>query len=258
MNIITCIKQVPDTTEINIDRETGVLIRDNVPAILNPFDTYAIEEGLSIKEKTGGSVTSITMGPKAAIEVLYEALSMSVDNTIHICDGAFRGSDTYITAKILAKAIEKAGDYDLILCGKQAIDGDTAQIGPEIAEMLQIPHIAYIKKVLEVKDHSLVVERMVENGIEVIEIELPALLTVLKDINTPRLPSYRLKKKAKESVIPEWGLADLGLKEEEVGLSGSPTTVMKTYVPEIKSNCRILKGKPQEMVDELITSLEIS
>jgi len=258
MRIITCIKQVPDTTEINIDRETGVLIRDNVPAILNPFDAYAIEEGLAIREKTGATVTAITMGPKSAIEVLYEALSMSVDDAVHICHSAFRGSDTYITAKILARAIEKIGDYQLIICGKQAIDGDTAQIGPEIAEMLNIPHVAYVKKVREVREKSLIVERMVETGIEVIEVQLPALLTVLKDINAPRLPSFRLKKKAKETAIPEWGLADLGLNEEQVGLMGSPTTVMKTYVPEIKSNCMMLAGTPRDMVRDLISRLELS
>lgn len=258
MKIITCIKQVPDTTEISIDRETGLLIRDNVPAILNPFDVHAIEEGLKIKEETDGFVTSITMGPKAAIDILHEALSMNVDDAIHISHGAFRGSDTYITAKILSQAIKRIKDYDLIICGKQAIDGDTAQIGPEIAEMLDIPHVAYVQKIREVKEKSLIVERMVENGIEVIEVELPALLTVLKDINEPRLPSFRLKKKAKDREIEQWGLEELGLKEEDVGLKASPTTVMKTYVPEIKSKCLMIELEDKKEVRKLIDMLEIS
>lgn len=257
MKIAACIKQVPDTLELSIDLETGVLIRDKAPAILNPFDTYAIEEGLLIKEKMGGSVTAITMGPASAVEVLYEAMGMGADAGVHICDPAFRGSDTYVTAKILSSALKKLGGVDLILCGKQAIDGDTAQVGPEIAEMLGIPHVAYVKKIREVREDRIILERMVEIGIEVIEIRLPAMLTVLKDINLPRMPSFKLKREAKKTAIPLWGIGELGLSEDEVGLKGSPTTVMKTFTAQPRSNCHMLTGDSEEMIQSLLAMVKV-
>lgn len=255
MRIVACVKQVPDTVELKIDKETGVLIRDNVPAILNPFDAYAIEEGIQIKESCGGEVIAVTMGPQQAIAVLHDALSVGVDHAVHICDGAFRGSDTFVTAKILAAAIKKLGEVDLILCGKQAIDGDTAQVGPEIAEFLGIPHVAYVKKIREVRENAIVLERMTETGIEVIQVKLPAMLTVLKDINTPRLPSFKLKRAAKGKEIPVWGITGLGLREEEVGLQGSPTTVMKTFTPEARGNCQMLSGSDQDIMDALFSQI---
>ena len=255
MKIVVCVKQVPDTMEITIDRETGVLNRDKAPAILNPFDAYAIEEGLSIKEQQSGSVTALTMGPPAAVDVLYEAMSMGVDDGIHVCDNAFRGSDTYVTAKILAAAINKIGNVDLVLCGKQAIDGDTAQVGPEVAEMLGIPHVAYVKKIRELHSDRLIVERVVETGIEIVEIKLPALLTVLKDINMPRLPSFKLKCAAKKCSLPVWGVAELGMAESEVGLEGSPTTVMQTFTAEPRGKCEMLHGTQDEIVATLLAML---
>lgn len=256
MKVVVCIKQVPDTLDIGVDRETGLLIRDKAPAVINPFDTYAVEEGLLITEKMGGSVTALTMGPASAIDVLHEAMSMGVGQAVHICDGPFRGSDTFATAKILSAAIKKIGDADLILCGKQAIDGDTAQVGPEIAEFLDIPHVAYVKKIRQVNEKSIVLERMVETGVEVIEIQLPAMLTVLKDINTPRMPSFRLKRQAKKQELPVWGAKELGLSEEEVGLSGSPTTVMKTFTAEARGGCEMLEGTCDQMVATLMGKLE--
>ena len=252
MKIIACVKQVPDTVEIKIDKETGTLIRDNVPAIMNPFDAYAVEEGILIKEKCGGSLSVITMGPVQAKDVLYEAYSVGADSLIHVCDRAFKGSDTFATAQILAAAIRKIGDVDLILCGKQAIDGDTAQVGPEIAEILGIPHVAYVKKIREVNEKYIICERMVETGVEILKIQLPAMLTVLKDINTPRLPSFKLKRKAKEQVIPMWGLNDLGIDESAVGLEGSPTMVLRTFTPQVKGGCRILSGTSEEQIDEIL------
>jgi electron transfer flavoprotein beta subunit len=255
MNIIVCVKQVPDTTEISIERETGLLMRDNAPAILNPFDAYAVEEGLRIAEQLGGKVTALTMGPPAAAEVLREAMAMGVEEALHICDDAFRGSDTYVTAKILAAAIEKLGGADLILCGKQAIDGDTAQVGPEIAELLALPHAAYVKKIRRVTEKSIILERMVEIGLEIIEIQLPAVLTVLKDINIPRMPSFKLKREAKKRQLPLWGIEDLGLKEEEVGISGSPTTVMRSFTAEARGACEMLKGSDEEIIASLFAKL---
>jgi electron transfer flavoprotein beta subunit len=256
MKIVVCVKQVPDTVELTIDKETGVLVRENVPAILNPFDAYAIEEGVLIKDSCGGDVTAITMGPLQALAVLHEAFSVGVDHAVHICDSAFRGSDTFVTAKILATAIKKLGGVDLILCGKQAIDGDTAQVGPEIAEFLGIPHVAYVKKIREVGKDAIVLERMTETGVEVIRVKLPALLTVLKDINTPRLPSFKLKRAAKEKVIPTWGLAELNLSENEVGLLGSPTTVMKTFTPKARGKCKMLSGSNEEIITALFSEIE--
>ena len=256
MKIVACVKQVPDTVEIKIDKKTGTLIRDNVPTILNPFDAYAVEEGLLIKEECGGEVNVITMGPAQAVDVLYESYSMGVDNAGLICDKAFRGSDTYTTAHILAAAIQKIGNVDIILCGKQAIDGDTAQVGPEIAEILGIPHVAYVKKIRKVSKDSVVCERMIETGLEVIEVKLPAMLTVLKDINVPRLPSFKLKRRAKEKPIPTWGIEDLGIKEEAVGLQGSPTMVLRTFTPEAKGSCRMLNGSAEEQIGELLNVIE--
>ena len=230
MKIVTCVKQVPDTVEVKIDPETGTLIRDNAPAILNPFDAYAVEESLLIKEKLGGEVVALTMGPPQAREVLYEAYAVGVDIGVHINDRAVRG--------------------------KQAIDGDTAQVGPEIAEILGLPHVAYVKKIREVTDEKIICERMVETGIEVIEVKLPAVLTVLKDINEPRLPSFRLKRQAKEKEIPTWGIAELGLSEESVGISGSPTTVLKTFTPAMRGNCHMLNGSVEEMVNALIPLMD--
>ena len=256
MKVVACIKQVPDTLDISVDRETGLLNRDKAPAVINPFDVYAVEEGLQIAEKTGGDVTVLTMGPPAAIEVLHEAMGMGVQQAVHICDGAFRGSDTFVTSKILAAAIKKIEGADLILCGKQAIDGDTAQVGPEVAEFLGLPHVAYVKKIRQINEKSIVLERMVETGIEVIEVQLPAVLTVLKDINVPRMPSFRLKRQAKNQAIPVWGIAQLGLAEEEVGLSGSPTTVMKTFTAQARGNCEMLGGTSDDMVAALIGKLQ--
>lgn len=256
MKVVVCIKQVPGTLDIGIDRETGLLIRDQAPAVMNPFDAYAVEESLRIAEQTGGQVTALTMGPPAALEVLHEAMSMGVRESVHICDGAFRGSDTFATAKILAAAIQKIGGADLIFCGKQAIDGDTAQVGPEIAELLGLPHVAYVKKIREIKERSIILERMVEIGVEVIEVRLPAMLTVLKDINTPRMPSFKLKRQAKSREVPVWGIADLGLKETEVGLAGSPTTVMRTFTAEPRGGCEMLCGSCDEMVAALMARLK--
>lgn len=256
MKIAVCVKQVPDSLDVSIDRETGLLMRDKAQAVINPFDTYAIEEGLLIAQEKGGSVTAVTMGPPAATEVLYEAMGMGVDCAVHICDGAARGSDTYATAKILAAAIRRIGDVDLVLCGKQAVDGDTAQVGPEIAEMLGFAHVAYVKKIRQVKENSMILERMVETGIEVIEVQLPAILTVLKDINEPRMPSFRLKRQARQKDLPVWGIAELGLNESEVGLSGSPTTVMRTFTAQPRGNCEMLKGSTDEMVAALMARLE--
>lgn len=254
MNIIVCIKQVPDTAEVRINPETNTLIREGVPSIINPYDVHAIEAALQIKEKTGAKVTVITMGPPQAEEALREAISMGADDVRLISDRAFAGADTWATSYALYKAIEKIG-YDIILCGKQAIDGDTAQVGPEVAEFLNIPHIAYIRKIEAVDGNSMKVQRLMDDGYDVLECTLPVLLTVVKEINTPRLPSLKGKMAAKKAVITKMDRNDIEAEEENVGLKGSPTQVKNIFAPQTKADRKMLQGSIEEQVNALVQEL---
>lgn len=254
MRIIVCIKQVPDTAEVRINPETNTLIRDGVPSIINPYDTHAIEAGLQIREKTGGTVTVVTMGPPQAETALREALSMGADEAVLLTDRAFAGSDTWATAYALAKAIEHIG-ADVIICGKQAIDGDTAQVGPEIAEFLDIPHVAYIRKIDEVTDSKIVMQRLMDDGYDVVESSLPILLTVVRELNVPRMPSLKGKMAAKKAVIKKLSAADIGAEEESLGLKGSPTQVRNIFAPEVKKDRKMLEGTAEEQVEALIREL---
>jgi electron transfer flavoprotein beta subunit len=255
VNIIVCIKQVPDTAEVRINPETNTLIREGVPSIINPYDLHAIEAALQIKEEIGGKVTVITMGPPQAEDALREAISMGADDVRLISDKAFAGADTWATSYTLSKAIEKLG-YDLIICGKQAIDGDTAQVGPEVAELLNIPHIAYIRKIEDITDKYIRVQRLMDDGYDVVESPLPVLLTVVKELNTPRLPSLKGKMAAKKAVITKMDLIAIGAEPENVGLKGSPTQVKNIFAPRAKTNRKILQGTTiEEQVNELINEL---
>jgi electron transfer flavoprotein beta subunit len=256
MNIIVCIKQVPETTEVRINPETNTLIREGVKSIINPFDMYAIEEGVRFKEKFGGKTTVITMGPPQAEAALREAISLGIDEGILICDRAFAGSDTWATSYTLAAAIKKLGDFDLIICGKQASDGDTAQVGPGIAAHLDIPQVTYVKKVEEVKEKSMRVERMMEEGFEIIETPLPALLTVVKEINEPRLPSLKGMLRAKNAKITVWTQKELDLNPHNIGLCGSPTQVVKIFTPPQRTGGQILKGEVTEIVNQIVELLK--
>jgi electron transfer flavoprotein beta subunit len=236
MHIIVCIKQVPDTTEVRIDPQRGTLIREGVPSILNPFDTYAIEEGLLLRERIGGQVTALSMGPPQAEEVLKEAVAMGCDEGVLLTDPAFAGADTWATAYTLAWAIHRMEPFDLILCGRQAMDGDTGQVGPGIARQLDITQLTYVSKVIEVdaEGRRVRVERLLEEGREVVEAPLPALLTVLKDINLPRTPTFIGMRRALRAQIPLWSASDLaaeGADEEAFGLQGSPTRVIRVFTP---------------------------
>ena len=217
MKIVVCVKQVPNTMEVKIDPKTGTLIRDKAPAILNTFDEFAIEESVQIREKLGGEVVALTMGPPNAKEVLLDAYALGADLGVHVNDRAIRGSDTFATAGILAAAV---------------------------------------KKIREVTESEVVCEREIETGVEVIRVKLPAVLTVLKDINVPRLPSYRMKMEGKEKETPVWGIADLGLQENQVGMEGSVTTVMKTFTPDPRGNCRMIEGSEEEMIGALLPVIE--
>ena len=203
MKIVVCVKQVPDTTEVKINPETNTLIREGVASILNPFDMYAVEEAIRLKERLGATVTILSMGPPQVAEALREAIAMGADEAVLISDRAFAGSDTLATAYALLKGIEKIGDVKLIICGKQAIDGDTAQVGPEIAENMGIPHLTYVKKINEISEDQITLERMNEDGFERLEMPLPALITVVKEINEPRLPSIKGHDAGQESRDPD-------------------------------------------------------
>ncbi len=256
MNIVVCIKQVPDTTDVRIDPKTNTLIREGVASILNPFDAYALEEAVQIKERLGGTVTALSMGPPQAEAVLREAISLGADQGILISDKEFAGADTLATSYTLSRAIAKVGEVDLILTGKQAIDGDTAQVGPGIAVHLDLPQIIFVRKIREIDAGKVVAERMTEEGYEVVESSLPLLLSVVKDINVPRLPSLRGKMLAKKVEIPVWTAADLETDPDRIGLKGSPTWVDKIFTPPAKSGGDIFTGEPQEVVEAFYKKAE--
>jgi electron transfer flavoprotein beta subunit len=255
VKVIVCIKQVPDTTNVRINPETNTLVREGVQSIINPFDVYALEEGVRIKEKLGGTVTVITMGPPQAAEALREAISLGADNVSLISDKAFAGADTLATAYTLACAVRKLGGADIILMGRQAIDGDTGQVGPGVAENLGIPHITDIRKIEEIRDGTITVERLLEEGYARLRTTLPVVLTVVKEINVPRLPSLKGKLAAKKAEIPVLKAADIGVDVERVGLNGSPTQVMKIFTPPKPSGGKKFTGEPAETVAQLIDEL---
>ncbi|KPJ68226.1 electron transfer flavoprotein subunit beta [candidate division WOR-1 bacterium DG_54_3] len=255
MKIIVCLKQVPETTEVKINPETNTLIREGVPSIVNPFDENAVEAALQLREKHGGKVTVISMGPPQAAEALKTTIAMGADEVILISDRAFAGSDTWATSYTLAQTIRKIGNYDLILCGKQAIDGDTAQVGPGIAEWLGIPQVTFGVKI-DIDGSQAKVERLLEEVNEVVETPLPAVITVVKQINEPRLPSLKGMMKAKKVEIKALRAEDIEADLKNIGLNGSPTQVIKIFTPPPKTSGEILNGVPHENVEKLIAKLK--
>ena len=256
MNIIVCIKQVPETTEVRINPETNTLIREGVKSIINPFDMYAIEEGVRLRERFEGRVKVISMGPPQAESALREAISMGCDEAVLLTDRAFAGSDTLATSFTLANAIKKIGEFDLILCGKQASDGDTAQVGPGISAHLDIPQVTYVRKIEQINDGIAHVQRMTDEGYEVIEVPLPALFTVVKEINEPRIPSLRGMMRAKQTKIILWGAKDIQADPDAIGLAGSPTQVIKIFTPPPRKGGQILHGEPDEVAQRLAELLK--
>lgn len=255
MKIVVCIKQVPGTTEVRMNPETNTLIREGIPNVINPFDLYAVEEALRLKERFGGSVVAICMGPPSAAEQLKETIELGVDEVYLISNRAFAGSDTLATAYTLAKAVQKVGDVDLVICGKQAIDGDTAQVGPEMAENLDWPHMTYVRKVNDVTSEGIIAERMTDDGYERLQMKLPAMLTVVKEINEPRMPSIKGKMRAKKTEVPVWGPEDLGVDSAQIGLNGSPTQVWKTFIPDHHVEGEMFSGEVSEQVQALVRRL---
>ena len=256
MNIIVCIKQVPDTTQVKINPETNTLIREGVQSVINPFDMYAIEEGVRLKERFGGKTTVISMGPPQAEAALREALSLGCDDAVLISDRAFAGSDTLATGYTLSMAIKKIKDFDIIVCGKQASDGDTAQVGPGIAAHLDICQATCIRRIDELKDNHLTVERMTEEGFEIMKIRLPCLISVVKEINQPRIPSLKGKMRAKSAVITHWKAKDIEAQEEHLGLLGSPTQVVKIFTPAPRPKGQIFEGAADDSAEKLFAILK--
>ena len=253
MKIVVCVKQVPATTEVKIDPETKRLIREGIEIMMNPFDTYALEEALLLRERYGGEVIALSMGPKKAEKTLREAIACGADRAVLLNDRLLAGSDTFATSYALAMAVKKIGDVNLVICGKQAIDGDTTQVGPGIAAHLGWPQVTYVSRVVESGESSLVLERMYEDGYSVCSVELPAVITVLKDINSPRVPTLRGRLFSRKINIPIWDAASIGAQSDKVGLNGSPTRVVSTKSPEPRNKETIvLQGDLEYMAEEFV------
>ena len=256
MKIIVCAKQVPDTNEVKIDPVKGTLIRDGVPSILNPDDANALEAALAVKDQFPGTTVSIlSMGPGQANYMLRECLAMGADDAYLLSSRTFGGADTCATSTTLAAGIRKLGKFDIIFAGRQAIDGDTAQVGPQTAYRLGIPVVTYVMKIREIKEKSVVVERQLEDGYEVIEISLPCMLTAVKELNVPRYMTIGRIEEAYKKPIAIWDENDVNLKPESCGLKASPTQVFRSFTPPPKGNGEMLSGSVPEMAASLVKKL---
>jgi electron transfer flavoprotein beta subunit len=260
LKICVCIKQVPATTEVKFDPETNALIREGVESQINPFDLYALEEAVRVKERLvegGGeaAVTVVCMGPPQAEEALRETISLGADDAVLLSDRAFRGADTWATSYALACALAKI-EPDLVFCGMQAIDGDTGQVGPGIAVHMDYAQAPYVAKIESLDAKKIVVKRLLENGYEICSVRLPAVLTVVKEINEPRTPSLRGKMNAKKAEIPTWTAADVEAPEEKLGFAGSPTQVVKVFSPPHREGGEKCSGEPDELADKLLGVLK--
>ena len=259
MKIVVPIKQVPETNAVKMDEKTGTMVRDGVEAIINPLDLYAIESAIQLRQEHGGEVVAISMGPSKAETALREAIAMGCDNGILVSDKVFGGADTWATAYVLSEAIKKTGGFDLIICGERATDGDTGQVGPGIAAFLDLPVATYVSKVKKVDGQSCVVHRLVEGGYEILDMQLPGVLTVVKEVADPRLPTLRGKLKAKKTDIPVFENGNLNVEEGKIGLNGSPTRVVKIFKPKVTRQCKKIVAADEQSInsaaDELVKFL---
>ncbi|MCK5806224.1 MAG: electron transfer flavoprotein subunit beta/FixA family protein [Lentisphaeria bacterium] len=254
MKIAVCIKQVPDTTELKLDPVNNTLIRDGVDSVLNPLDEFPLEAALRLRASIGGTVTAVTMGPPQADAVLRKAVAMGADDGILVSDRAFAGSDTWATSLTLARALEEEGPFDIILCGKQAIDGDTAQVGPGIAAHLDIPQATYVTGIVA-EGGMLVIERMLDSGVARYRVAPPVVLTVLKEANEPRLPSLAGRLRALD-MMPVHVKADaLGVSPDELGLDGSPTRVATITIPTTNRAKTRIEGESEHVASQLLEAL---
>ena len=260
MKIIVPIKQVPETSAVNMDPETGTMIREGVEAIINPLDLYGIELAIALREQHGGEVVAISMGPPKAEKALREAIAMGCDRGVLLSDKAFAGADTWATAYTLARAIRRLGAFDLIICGERATDGDTGQVGPGIASFLDLPVATYVGKFDAVGDGTIRVHRLVEDGYEVLDVRLPGVITVVKEVSQPRLPTLRGKQKARRAEIPVWTSGMIEADPGSIGLAGSPTRVVRIHRPKMTRECTkvVARDEPsiRRAVDGLVELLE--
>ncbi len=256
MNIVVLVKQVPNTSEVRIDPKTGNLMREGIESIINPEDRHALEAALRLKETMDAIVIVLTMGPPQAMEALCEALAMGADRGILLSDKAFAGADTWATSTTLGMAVRLIGEFDLILAGRQAVDGDTAQIGPQVAEFLGIPQLTYVRN-FEVQEGKIIAERLLEDGCEHIEAPLPVLVTCLATLNEPRYPTVGgiLQAVTERSPIEVWNAADIGAKAHQVGLPGSLTQVLRTFTPKEARETRFIEGSPGSVASQLVECL---
>ena len=258
MKIVVCIKQVPDTeAEVKWDLQKGTLKREDMDSITNPFDEFALEEALLTKEKYDGEIVAITMGPDKAFDVLRNALALGVDQVYHVNDAACSGSDTLATSYVLAKTIEKIGDVDVVLCGKQATDGNTGIVSSELATRLGFSQLTFVGKIEEIDaaNKKIKVQRMIEGGAEVIEAKLPAVVSVIKGINEPRLPNLMGIRKAAKVQIPAWDLNEIGADKAKVGAEGSHGKVIELTTPPPRGAGEMLAGEIDEIANTLVNKL---
>lgn len=256
MNIIVCIKQVPDTASVRLDPETHTLKREGVESIMNPFDLFALEAALRIKEAAGATIKVLSMGPPQAAQVIKDAIGYGVDEGLLLSDRAFAGADTWATTAALAAGVRHMGGADLVICGKQAIDGDTAQVGPGLAFRLGLAHVAFVKGFQEISEDALVVERQMDAGHDVVKLPLPGLITVVREVGEPRPPSLKGKMRAKKYQVPMASAAEVGLDEKDTGLAGSYTQVVKVFAPQATGEREMIEGTAEEagaaVVDKLV------
>lgn len=253
MNIVVCVKQVPQ--EIRINKTKGTLIRDGIKGVINPCDKNAIELAITLKEKHGGKITLVSMGPKDVENTLTHGLAMGADQAVLVCDRVCAGADTLATAFALATVIKKLDDVQLVLCGKETTDSGTQHVGPQIAHYLGIPQVTYVVNLL-IEDSKIRATRQLKDEYETVEAGLPALVTVVKGINEPRMPTYLNIYEASKKDTHKWCAEDLGLKEDEVGIQGSPTRITKVFAPEAKRECKMLRGSIEDISGSLANDLK--
>ena len=256
MKIIVCLKQVPESLDVRIDPETKRIVREGVKSIINPYDTYAVEEGIRLKERFGGEVISISMGPPQAEEALKEAIAMGVDDGILLTDKKFAGSDTLATSYTLSCGIKKIGNFDIIICGRETLDGSTGQVGPEVAEFLNIPYVTYVSKIENISEDVMECVRLMEDHYEKVKVKLPVLITVVKEINEPRIPSLKGLLKAKKAEIKKLTAEQIGGDEKFFGQDGSPTRVVDVWTQELKKEGKIIEGEAEDLAEEIIKQLK--
>ena len=255
--IIVCIKQVPSSTEIKIDPVTNTLIREGAENIINPFDVYAIEEGVRIRERLADipeletETVAVTMGPPQSEKILREAISLGADKAVLLSDRSFAGSDTLATSRVLSAAAKKISDVKIIICGKQSMDGDTGQVGPEVAQLLGFPFIGYVSEVRSLDNKKILLKQLKEKKYDIIEAQLPVVISVLKEINNPRIPGLKNMMKAKNASIETWGIKELMIDASKVGLDGSATRVVKIFKHEINSNTKMISSDLKAQIDEI-------